>query len=302
MFHESNYIVCHPTAGGNFLLQIRQEFYDKYSGNTRTKAEWELLARGHNAEFNKDGVPWKVNRRSAPTTVEEACRGAQEVELEAQPPAKRQELLDAGAHTVSSADGKFEFLIHDGGKKLYAWAIQDALISREKPMFLLRGNFKWGATATHTMSLVTNPWVKSNLESNSVVLANFIHPVAPGVQEFSQGPRPLGALLAALELAGHVRISMHKHTYCRDVDSPHGYKVSATEDLCLIPKASQEGTPCLLQMSTWLDVNAVKGCSALEILHMVTYDKELNKIVPDVPGVFPKTPIRVRAATLYALY
>ena len=152
------------------------------------------------------------------------------------------------------------------------------------------------------MSIAVNPWIKCVMDSKAMVSASFGHPLEPGVQEeFLQGPKQVGALVVALERAGHVRIAMHKHSYSRDADSPHCYKITAVEDLCLVPKVTTEGSPNLLMMSTWLQTDAIKNCNAQEIIPTVMYDKELNKLVPDVPGVFPKTPLRVRSGALYSL-
>lgn len=301
-FHEANYTVCHPTDGGTYILQIRQEIYDKYVSSTRAKAEWEALARVHNEEFNKECNPWRGNRRAAPTPVGVQESGSREVELAVQESARRQELLNAGAHVVPAEDGKFEYLISADGQELYLWGVQDTAITRAKAMFCVRGGFKWGAPAAHIMAVPTNQWISASLDSSSVVLSQFVQEMPLGVQEFEQEPRPLGALLAELERAGHVRITMHKHTYTRDAESPHGYKVTAGESLCLVPKTNNDGAPDLLQMSNWLDFGKLKACSSLEMLHQITFDKELNKLTPDVPGVFPKTPIRVRAATLYSVF
>ena len=65
-----------------------------------------------------------------------------------------------------------------------------------------------------------------------------------------------------------------------------------------MPKDTTEGSPNLLLVSKFLQTDAIKNCSALDIIPTVIYDKELNKLVPDVPGVFPKTPLRVRSGAL----
>jgi hypothetical protein len=299
-----NYKVSFPTAGGE--PQIRQSEFEAWDREP-TKAQWAEAVKLHNAAHCMSGTTHRLQKRGPPTALEgvEGSRG-QAADIPAVPGSSQEVkagILAAGGFEVDAGTGFCSFIASAAGQ-CYIWGSGDGSLSDTEPLYMVRGRFLVGGPAKELKKSEGGASIELQMDSSTVVLAEFAKPVPPpsGQPEWAPGPQPIGKLLQYLERAGHVRVQLHKHTVARDSSAPHGFLIKPEDDLALSATVTERGAPSMTSFSAYTSIPGTKGSEHVKIIWHVKYDPDLHKIHVGIPGAFPKVALRIRAGNLYQLY
>lgn len=298
-----------PNAVG--ALPLRQDILDLMGQKIKSegiKQEFDEIVKKHNAAHNRSGVPYKG----------EAKRTAQEVDREGM----AEEMARAkvygpevkGPKVIGDVDQDnifpgqhpdHQFCIKDG--KLYAYAVDDCLISSKLPVLRFWGEFLCGTEkkkeilkfkANHYM------WEMTSMDFVASFSIQTKGQEPKGYKSFS--PAPLSDFMAHLEDLGKVNTRVECHTLKEVTSEVQGQKVTAFElepsEECLFmakalppkTKAVKVNAGSLMSFSGWDFVNLKHEKGRVRIVPGLAYDDEHNTIVPVKPVIFLTEPISVK--------
>jgi hypothetical protein len=192
------------------------------------------------------------------------------------------------------------------GVELHATAAGDLFISsqeaqvlsKEKPLYLLKGRFKTGQAATAVMA-TGDDWVEWSMKPDSAVT---LRPTTPLSAVLPDQVLPLSTFLSKLEALGHVRVKVHKHKV-EKAEGPGvtGYKISTLEPVALEPVVREQGEPSLASLAGFVDLSATKSSDLVQVVHRLEYDPKAKSINCGYPGVHLTKNIRIKAGQVIAL-
>ena len=318
----SRFVKTCPNAAG--FLPLRQDILDlleqKVQSTEQKEAIQKIIAE-HNKNHNPSGVPFKGEaKRPAPATSsgDAEARAAKTYPAEVQGPKSRDEFDAECIMPGQSSD--HEFIVKEG--KLWAYAVEDCVISAVKPCVKFWGEYLCGSERKKDIAKFKNEHYMWEVNSYDFVGA-FGFQKGKAVEEYKHyRPSKLSEFMAHLEDKGRVNVSMECHSIKEITESTPAsvqgpsvpgseeirYEIKSTEDCLFHPKAvpaknkpSRANAGSAMDFSKWIFKQATHKLGRVKLMPTMHYDEEANSIIPVKPMVYLTHPIKMSKGTFVLL-
>ena len=318
----SKYVKTCPNAAG--FLPLRQDVLDLLEQKvqaTEHKEAIQSIITEHNKKHNPSGVPFKgeAKRRAPESSADAEAQAAKTYAAESTGPRSKDEFDAENIMPGQSSD--HEFLVKDG--KLWAHAVEDCVISAQKPCVKFWGEYLCGTERKKDIAKYKNTNYMWEVNSYDFIAAFGSQSKGKSVQEYKHyRPSKLSEFMAHLEDKGRAKVSMECHDIKEITESaPAGvqgpevpgaeqvrYEIKSTEDCLFLPKAvpakskpSKANAASTMDFSQWNFTEGTHKLGRVKLMMTMHYDEEANTIIPVKPMVYLTHPIKMSKGTFVLL-
>ena len=309
------YVKTCPNAAGS--LPIRQEILDTLEHKIKADHHREALKKlieEHNKNYNVSGMPFKgEGKRPAPSGNAEE-KEAQTAKMYAAEPAGPKSVDEFEKDMiVGGQTSEHEFCFKEG--KLWAHALEDCIVSAQKPIVKFWGEYLCGTEKKKDIARFKNDNYMWEIKSSDFVGA-YGWQKSKEVQPFREHmPCKLTDFMAFLEEKGRVNFGIECHTKREETLQPGHeapnqpaagveamrFEIKSSEDCLFLPKSlpakakpSKANAASAMDFSQWKFQEGTHKLGRVRMVPAMNFDEEANAIIPVKPIVYLTTPIKMK--------